>query len=102
MISAEWTYAVVDASFGSCWEAIRKALVETFATHKSESVQHTLYKMAESALESCDQIREIHLSMPNKHHLAFDLARFGIENRAEVFVPTDQPFGLIEATLRRS
>ena len=102
MIEAEWIYTVADASFGSCWETIRKALVETFATHKSESVQHTLYKMAESALESCDQIREIHLSMPNKHHLAFDLARFGIEDRAEVFVPTDEPFGLIEATVRRS
>jgi urate oxidase len=102
MIKAEWIYTVSDASFGSCWEAIRNALVETFATHKSESVQHTLYKMAESGLECCDQIREIRLSLPNKHHLAFDLTRFGIEDRAEVFVPTDEPYGLIEATLRRS
>jgi urate oxidase len=102
MIKAEWVYALSEASFGSCWEAIRKALIETFATHKSESVQHTLYKMAESALECCDQIREIHLSMPNKHHLSFDLTRFGIEDHAEVFVPTDKPYGLIEATVRRS
>jgi len=102
MIKAEWIYAVSDASFVSCWEKIRQALVETFATHKSESVQHTLYKMAESALACCDQIREIRLSMPNKHHLAFDLTRFGIEDRAEIFVPTDEPYGLIEATVRRS
>jgi urate oxidase len=101
-IKAEWIYALSEASFGSCCEAIRKALVETFATHKSESVQHTLYKMAESALECCNQIREIRLSMPNKHHLAFDLTRFGIEDHAEVFVPTDEPYGLIEATVRRS
>ena len=102
MIGAEWIYTVPDASFGSCWEAIRKALLETFATHKSESVQHTLYKMAESALECCNQIREIRLSMPNKHHLAFDVTRFGMEDRAEVFIPTDEPYGLIEATIRRS
>lgn len=102
MIRAEWMYASSNADFGSCWERIRKALVETFATHKSESVQHTLYKMAESALECCNQIREIRLSMPNKHHLAFDLTRFGIEDHAEVFVPTDEPYGLIEATVRRS
>jgi len=102
MIKAEWIYAVSDASFGSCWETIRQALVETFATHKSESVQHTLYEMAESALECCNQIREIRLSMPNKHHLAFDTTRFGIEDHAEIFVPTDEPYGLIEATVRRS
>ena len=102
IVKAEWIYTVPDAAFGSCWETIRKSLVETFATHKSQSVQHTLYKMAESALECCNQIHEISLSMPNKHQLAFDLTRFGIENRAEVFIPTDEPYGLIEATVRRS
>ena len=102
MIKAEWIYPVSDASFGSCWKAIRKALVETFAIHESESVQHTLYKMAESALECCDQICEIRLSMPNKHHLAFDLSRVGMEDHGEVFVPTNEPYGLIKATVRRS
>ena len=102
MIKAEWIYRASDASFGSCWEAIRKALVETFATHKSESVQHTLYRMAESAPGCCTEIHEIHLSMPNKHQLAFDLTRFGMEDQSEVFVPTDEPYGLIEATVRRS
>jgi len=39
--------------------------------------------------------------MPNRHHLPVDVARFGLANRNEIFVPTDEPFGLIEATLRR-
>jgi urate oxidase len=39
--------------------------------------------------------------MPNKHHLPFDLSRLGLENRNEIFVPTDEPHGLIEATLVR-
>jgi hypothetical protein len=30
-----------------------------------------------------------------------DLARLGLENRNEVFVATDEPYGLIEATLVR-
>ena len=61
-----------------------------------------VYAMVEAALERCDQLSEIRLSMPNKHHLAFDVSRFGIDNRNEVFVPTDEPYGMIEATLRRT
>jgi urate oxidase len=102
IIKSEWLYVAPDASFGPCWRTIRETLLANFASHKSESVQHTLYAMAESALEACDQISEIRLSMPNKHHLVFDVSRFGMENRNEVFVPTDEPFGLIEATVRRT
>ncbi len=43
----------------------------------------------------------IHLVMPNKHHLPVDLSRLGFENRNEIFVATDEPHGLIEATLVR-
>ena len=102
VLQAGWDYRVQDAGFGLCWTTVRTALLETFANHPSESVQHTLYAMAEAALEQCDQLSEIRISMPNKHHLAFDVSRFGIENRNEVFVPTDEPYGLIEATLRRN
>lgn len=101
VVQAEWLYGVAEAAFGLCRTTIRDALLEKFATHKSQSVQHTLYAMAEAALESCEQISEIRLSMPNKHHISFDLNRFGMENRNEVFVPTDEPYGLIEATVRR-
>jgi urate oxidase len=39
--------------------------------------------------------------MPNKHHLPFDLSRLGLETRNEIFIATDEPYGLIEATLTR-
>jgi urate oxidase len=39
--------------------------------------------------------------MPNRHHLPIDLTRFGMENRNEVFVATEEPHGLIKATLTR-
>jgi len=39
--------------------------------------------------------------MPNKHCLLVDLSPFGMENSNEVFLPIDEPHGLIEATLKR-
>ena len=81
---------------------MRRALVETFAAHLSRSVQHTLYAMGEAALAACADVTEITLSLPNRHHLLVDLKPFGLDNPNEIFVATDQPFGLIEATIRRS
>ena len=82
-------------------DAVRAALVETFAGHESASVQHTLYAMGAAALEACGDLVEITLTLPNRHHLLVDLSRFGLDNPNEVFVATDQPFGVIEATVRR-
>jgi urate oxidase len=46
-------------------------------------------------------VASIHLVMPNKHHLPVNLAPLGLENRNEIFVPTDEPHGLIEGTVSR-
>ena len=72
-----------------------------FANHVSESVQHTLYAMAEAALAAVSAIDEIWMAMPNKHCLLVDLSRFGQDNPNEIFVPTDEPHGYIEARVRR-
>ena len=48
------------------------------------------------------EVAEIRLSMANRHHFTVDLAPFGLENRNEVFVPTDEPHGQIEATVARA
>lgn len=88
--------------FAACREKIRRALVETFAHHKSESVQQTLFEMGEAALKACKMIDRIRLSMPNKHCLLVNLKPFGMENANEIFVPTDEPHGLIEATIERA
>ena len=100
-LTATWTYRLGTSDY-SARDRIRTALVETFAAHDSRSVQHTLYAMAEAALASCSDIVEITLRMPNRHHLLVDLKPFGFDNPNEVFVATDQPFGLIEATVRRN
>jgi urate oxidase len=99
-ITAKWQYASGFADYGAR-DTIRRALVETFAEHKSESVQHTLYAMGEAAL-ACAGVVEIQISLPNRHYLLVDLAPFGLENPGEIFVVTDQPYGLIEARLSRT
>jgi urate oxidase len=100
-ITATWAYSSPTVDF-SAREAVRRALVETFAGHTSRSVQHTLYAMGEAALAACADVAEITLTLPNRHHLLVDLQPFGLDNPNEIFVATDQPFGLIEATIRRS
>jgi urate oxidase len=100
-LTARWRYRDPDIEFGSAWHAVRRLLLEVFAEHHSESVQHTLYAMGQAVLDSIDDVTAIHLVMPNKHHLPVDLSRLGQENRNEIFVPTDEPYGLIEATLVR-
>jgi len=100
-VTASWRYRSPSADFAAR-DGIRAALVETFATHDSQSVQHTLYAMGEAALGACADLDEITLTLPNRHHLLVDLTPFGLDNPNEIFVATDQPFGLIEATIRRA
>jgi urate oxidase len=57
--------------------------------------------MGQAVLDTNDEVSAIRLVMPNRHHLPVDLAPFGLENRNEVFVATEEPYGLIEATLAR-
>jgi len=100
-LTATWTYRDGDAPYGPSWRAVRAALLEAFAHHDSLSVQHTLHAMGQAVLDTVDAVDSITLVMPNRHHLPVDLSRFGLENRNEIFVATEEPYGLIEATLSR-
>ena len=96
-LDASWRFSSSGTASGIDWDAaydtIRKALVETFATLHSLALQQTLYAMGRAALEACPCLAEIRLSAPNKHHFVYDLARFGIENKGEVFHADDRPYG---------
>lgn len=100
-IKAIWRYANTDAATREAWRGIRQMILETFAEHDSLSVQHTLYAMGEAVLEKFSDITEIAFSLPNIHCLPIDFTRFGLENDNRIFVPTDEPHGLIEARLSR-
>jgi urate oxidase len=101
-LSASWRYTSSDLAFDAERTKLREAMLKTFAGHISLSVQQTLYAMAESALEAAPDVSEIQLTMPNKHCIPVDLSRFGQENPNEIFVPTDEPSGFIQATVTRT
>ena len=100
-LTATWRYRDAGIEFTPAWTSVRRLLLEVFAEHVSESVQHTLHAMGQAVLDNVEDVTAIRLVMPNKHHLPFDLSRLGLPNRNEIFVPTDEPYGLIEATLVR-
>jgi urate oxidase len=101
VIRAHWLYDADEIQFSTTWHGARQSILDTFAEHDSRSLQQTLYAMGEAVLSNFDHIREIHLSLPNKHYSLVDLSPFGMDNPAEVFLPTEEPHGLIEATLRK-
>ena len=100
-LTATWTYSDPDVEFGPMFRSVRTTLLDAFAAHDSLSVQHTLYAMGDVVLNEIEGVQSISLEMPNRHHLPVDLTRFGMENRNEVFVATEEPHGLIKATLSR-
>jgi urate oxidase len=75
------------------WDDVMKTITGTFAAHESKSVQHTLYAIGEAVFSQYEKIGRIRLTMPNKHYLP--------TRHEDVFIPTDEPHGLIEAVLSR-
>jgi len=100
-VKAVWSYTNPDVNFVAVHIMLRQILLETFSDHHSLSVQQTLYEIGKNILEVCKEVSEISLTMPNKHYLPFNLEQFGMENNNEIFISTDEPYGLIEAILKR-
>jgi len=98
---ANWRYSTRSLDFNSQWEKIRTTILNTFSTHDSRSVQHTLHAIGQQVLATFPEVSEIQLTMPNKHALLVDLSPFGLDNPNEIFLPTDEPSGYIEAKLVR-
>lgn len=101
VLEAQWKYIRDDVSFNAAHREIRTILLECFAQHRSRSVQHTLFAMGEAVLKQSPTIAEIRLVMPNKHCLLVHLDRFGLDNPNQIFIPTDEPSGYIEARIVR-
>jgi urate oxidase len=101
VISAEWGYAA-ELDYDAGWQAARDAIVDAFTDHYSESVQQTIHRMCVAALDAVPEMAEITIELPNKHHNLVDLEPFGLENANEVFIATQDPFGLITGTVRRA
>jgi urate oxidase len=100
-LTATWTYEPGDHEYTPLWHAVRARILETFTDHYSPSVQNTLYRMGRAVLEAFPAVRSIHFALPNKHHLPFNLAPFGLANDNDIFQVTSDPYGLIEGTVER-
>jgi urate oxidase len=102
VVTASWSYGgETHLDFDRLWSGVRDRILTTFTDHYSPSVQNTLYRTGRAVLEEFPEIERIRLSYPNKHHLLYDLERFGMENPGEIFHATSEPYGLIEGTVER-
>lgn len=100
-LTARWTYTSADVTFGPYRQGVRAAIIDTFAWHGGESVQQTLYAIADVVLASYQEIAEISLSLHERPYRAADLFSAGEENPDELFVAVDEPVGIVEVTVGR-
>jgi urate oxidase len=104
-VDAQWDYVAglntAATDFDSIWETIHATLARVFAEHDSPSLQATLWEMGRSVLAEVSAVEQISFSMPNQHHILFDLSPFGLDNPNEIFYGTDSPFGIITGTVGR-
>lgn len=102
VITARWSYRGHDIDYGDAWRDVHRTILEAFSDHYSPSVQFTLHHMGKAVLDARPEVERISFSLPNKHHLLYDLGRFGLENDNEIFHTTTEPYGVIEGTVERS
>ena len=101
-LTAAWTLKGAGDSdvYNARWEQIRTVLLRTFADHdESKSVQHTLNEMGQAVFTAVPDVAEISMSMPNVHNIPYDFSLIGIESKNEVFIPIDEPHGMIYGRL---
>jgi len=104
-VDAEWQYVsgvdIAGTDFNPVWETIHRTVARVFAEHDSPSLQATLWEMGTAVIDGVSLVDSISFSMPNQHHIPFDLSAFGLDNPSEIFYGTDSPFGIITGTVAR-
>ncbi|MFF5107833.1 factor-independent urate hydroxylase [Streptosporangium sp. NPDC000509] len=104
-VSARWRHlpgvAGQRTAYRESYDEVRRHLLGAFAETYSLSLQQTLYAMGERVLNAREEVCEVRLAMPNKHHFLVDLTPFGLDNPNEVFYAADRPYGLIEGDVLR-
>ena len=99
-LDAEWEYST---GIDDLEAVVIDLMLEVFSEMYSSSVQRTLFQMGEAALETFPDLSRIRLSLSNKHYLNIDLSKLGRPaDQKKIFLPTDDPFGCIEAVVARN
>jgi urate oxidase len=99
---ATWTWSNKPASYPDANRKILDTLLDVFSNTYSYSVQDSLYRMGEAALAAVPEISEVSMACPNMHFILMNLGPFGLDNKNQVFLPTDEPHGQIECTVGRN
>lgn len=105
-ITATWAYSAAALAgeavdFDAVHARLAERLLTVLAEHVSPSVQASIWTMGTAMLDAEPTIDWVRMVLPNLHHWTVDLTPFGLENGGEVFTPTTEPHGLIDATVRR-
>ena len=100
-VTAWWRWSRPQQDWNAAYDGVRAALLDAFAGLHSLALQQTIFEMGRAAMEAYDDIAEMRISCPNKHHFLVDLSPFDLDNPGEVFFAADRPYGLIQATLQR-
>jgi len=100
-LDAKWRFTTTDVAWDEVYRGIKTIVVREFATLQSLALQQTLWHMGKAVLEAYPSIVEVRFKAPNRHHFCYDISQFGLDNCNEVFIATDRPYGLIEATILR-
>jgi urate oxidase len=101
-VTAKWAYNDTPDDWRQIRHRIRTILLREFVARFSPSVQRTLFEMASAVLDAEPVVEEISFSMPNLHKNLIDLKPFELDNANILFVPTDEPHGIITAGVTRS
>jgi len=102
VVTAKWEYLPGEVDYDALWQRVYDQLLATFGDHYSPSMQNTLYRMGEAILTACPEISRIHFSFPNRHHIPYNLERFGLQNPGTIFHADAEPYGLIEGWVERA
>ena len=103
-ITCTWRYYSTANSFDEQYEAIKESIIEAFFGHPktgkySPSVQKTLYEMGEAVIDGFPSVDWVLLNMPNLHFNPLNPVTTKFDN--DVYFPTSEPHGTIEAVVRR-
>jgi urate oxidase len=100
-VTAKWEYAQENPDYDDVWGRVFTQLQETLTDHYSPSLQNTLYRMGQAVLTRCPELSRVWFQMPNKHHLKYNLERFGLDNPNTIFHVDPEPYGLMEGWVER-
>ncbi|CAI5463231.1 unnamed protein product [Closterium sp. Yama58-4] len=105
-VQATWSYSRDPPCFNAAYSAAKAALTDTFFGPPqggvySPSVQRTLYLMGEEVLSRVPEADSVHLKLPNLHFIPVNLPGIGLKFEDDVYLPTSEPHGSIEACVSR-